>query len=230
MSKKLIGIVGWGMGENSFGATKPYVEYLKNHGRLVILAPDEDIHPDLDLLVLPGGKDLSTHFYKQAPGMFNSDADQFKEYFFVNNLPKYIEAGIPIFGICLGFQQLCVHFGAKMKQHLVYHPTTPSDSRWECVHEVKVAPAYRYLLGEDVSGKKKDTFKSNSLHHQGVAQEDFPSTILDVVGTSDKGTVLEAIKHKTLPIYGVQYHPEEIYDNLAWNMILELLKHEKKNG
>jgi putative glutamine amidotransferase len=222
---KKIGIVGWSTGDNSFGCTKPYLQWLQNFGFVQILLPNKEIINDLDLIVMPGGADVSSHYYKQAPSLHNTNADVFKEYFFKNNLPKYIANGTPIFGICLGMQQLCVHFGATMIQHLHGNHEYSWESRDQLVHQVKVTPDYIDLLLP--KQRTKGTIKTNSLHHQAVATKEFPEC-LDIVATSwdeknpGKG-VLEAVKHKELPIYGVQYHPEEIYDSLSYNMVLQLL-------
>jgi len=106
MGKKLIGIPGWSLGENSFGVQKAYLEYLSNFGQVEILTPNSNIRTDLDLVVLPGGADTMSYNYNQVPSFQNSMADPYKDYFAKVNLPQYINANIPIFGICLGID-LC---------------------------------------------------------------------------------------------------------------------------
>lgn len=104
--KKKIGIVGWNTGENSFGITKPYYDYLSQFGQVHILVPQKGIVEDLDLLVLPGGRDLNPLYYDEVPEVFCDNGDVLKEYFFKQNLPQYIASGTPIYGICLGFRYL----------------------------------------------------------------------------------------------------------------------------
>ena len=87
---KLIGIVGWKVGDNSFGATIQYLEYLSMFGDVDILTPSHKIRKDLDLLVLPGGQDMLSSKYGNAPSYFNSNPDVMKEFFFENNLKDYI--------------------------------------------------------------------------------------------------------------------------------------------
>lgn len=215
MSKKLIGIVGWSTGENSFGVTKPYMNFFSTYGKVVVLGPTDDIVENLDLLVLPGGADISSHFYNQIPFMWNTNPDLFKEYFFVNNLPKYIENNIPIFGICLGMQQICVHFKANMIQNIGNHSTS-LESRSDLVHELCIMQNYVNMFPY-----KKSGYKVNSLHHQAVNFNKFP-TCLDIVAISKKDNFLEIIKHKTKNIWGVQYHPEEIYDDIS-DFIVKML-------
>lgn len=218
MASKKIGIVGWNVGENSFGVTKAYLAYLGYFGQVVVLTPHQDIMPDLDLLVLPGGKDISSFLYGKLPSYFNTDADLMKEFFFQHNLPQYIEAGIPIFGICLGMQQINVHFGGTLIQELGNHPTS-TESRDEIAHD---------LVFSEPWVKRFDKTKVNSLHHQGVNPERLPDCLEIVARSKGKGVeAVEIIRHRRLPIWGVQYHPEEIYDGAAAAIINKLLEYER---
>lgn len=79
--EKQIGIVGWSVGENSFGAGKAYLEFFSNFGEVHILGPSESVLEWPDLIVLPGGLDTPSSRYKQKPSFFNSNSDLFKEYF-----------------------------------------------------------------------------------------------------------------------------------------------------
>lgn len=229
--KKIIGLTGWSTGENSFGVTKPYLEYFSHFGQVEILTPQKGIREDIDLLILPGGKDTNTSNYGQVPGFMNSDPDLFKEYFFKQNLPQYIEAKTPIFGICLGMQQLNVHFGGSLTQHLMYHGFYSSRSRDELVHEVY--PVTNFKDGKWIFSKQKnDVFKVNSMHHQGIYLDqlaDDLSPLLFSEGTNERSQYLvEAFRHNTLPIAGYQGHPEESYCDFATKMINELLNVNKK--
>jgi gamma-glutamyl-gamma-aminobutyrate hydrolase PuuD len=40
--------------------------------------------------------------------------------------------------------------------------------------------------------------------------------------------IVEAFKHKTLPIAGVQWHPEELYDRFSIETVIALLHGEAK--
>jgi len=220
--KKTIAIPGWSTGENSFGVSKPYLEYFSQFGQVEILTPKESI-TNCDLLVLPGGLDTNPLHYNAVPGFYTSNQDVFKEYFFKKNLPQYIEAGIPIFGICLGFQQICTYFGSKLTQHM-YHPY--SDSRDERVHVIKPVRSYDESISTYiVSNEKKSEYKVNSLHHQAVSQYDLANSLTPLYLDEDSYFV-EVVSHKTLPIMGVQYHPEELYCELSAKYIKKLLKTE----
>lgn len=237
-----IGIIGWSTGENSFGVTKPYLRHIGDYGTPVILTPHETPDTTLDMVVMPGGKDTSSWFVDKRPSFYNSDADQFKEYFLHKTLKNYIDAGIPIWGTCLGMQQLCAYFGATITQDLNGHPTTNPEKRWEPAHTLIINPEFKELedtvMGIMNEGKKtkskKEKLEVNSLHHQGIMLDQIGET-LDVIAYSPDD-VVEVIKHPTLPIAGAQCHVEEDW-NLLCNCLFQITlqksprfeAHKKKN-
>lgn len=225
MSK--IGIVGWKTSSDSFGASLPYLNYFSKFGKVKIIMPGDDIDLSLDLLVLPGGMDLNPSSYGEIPGFFTGNTDVFKQHFYDNYLEEYIKAEIPIFGICLGMQQLNCYFGGKLKQNMVYKPY--STNREDLVEELIV---YKDALAMLDSAMKKYNIvggnkKVNSLHHQcvGTLSKDFT-----IVAESKVYRNIEAIIHNSLPIAAVQWHPEELYyDWLADAMIHTLLMKNNEN-
>lgn len=226
------GIVGWKVGENSFGVTLPYLHFLRwLECDVRILTPQMDIHPDLDLVVLPGGKDLPPTNYGQLPDYYNSDPDQFKEAFYNTNLDKYIEAGIPVLGICLGFQQLVVKFGGKLRQNIgAYgHSTSKQEERGELVNTLVFPDRFTKLELNINEGKKAKTIKCCSLHHQGALVSDVPDCF-DIIATDKESKVVEIIRHKTKPILGVQMHPEEDFNDAAVYLIDELINKSPNYG
>lgn len=102
----------------------------------------------------------------------------------------------PILGICLGFQSICHEFDNKVlrlediKHGQVYNviPTTVSD----LFPDVQPFPSVRY----------------HSLY---VEIDTLDVALEPLAYCEDNGSkILMAAKHKTLPFYGVQYHPESI--------------------
>src|SRR5690606_24493591 len=101
------------------------------------------------------GQDVLSHYYDQPPSYFNSNPDQFKEYFFRENLPKYIEAGIPIWGTCLGMQMISLYFGAEIHQHIdVESHGYSSKHPGELVHKLHFTPKYIGLKNKIVGSLK----------------------------------------------------------------------------
>lgn len=230
--KPKIGIVGWSTGDNSFGVTKAYLHHLSYIGDVRILCPKEETDTDLDLVILPGGKDTLTSRYGMVPGFYNSDPDQFKEAFIDINLQNYIDAKIPIWGTCLGFQQLVVFFGGKLTQNIDTGEHGYSDatkSRGELVNKLKFTEKYKKLEASILARYPKiKKIECCSLHHQGVPfKVDKPNhglpDCLDAIAYTEDG-ILEVFRHKELPIAGGQMHVEEDFNPLAMQLIRELIK------
>ena len=79
------------------------------------------------------------------------------------------------------------------KDHYVY---AKKGSRWEKIY------------GE--------RFKVNSFHHQAL---NIIGKNLDVTAFDEESGIPEAIEHSYLPVYGVQWHPERMDNNLAFHNI-----------
>lgn len=224
---KKIGIVAWATGDNSFGVTKPYLDFFSKFGIVIMISPQQtDVIEDLDLLVLPGGRDVAPYRYGQAPGFWTGHPDVYLEHFDTQVLHKYISNNVAIFGICRGLQTLNVFFEGTLKQHLYNHPYSGSD-RKDCVHllNLNLEPFNNsncFKLTKDLTDKTIfSKFRVNSLHHQAI--DDLGKDFSVVAYTKNYNNDVEAIIHNKLPIAAVQYHPEEIHDALSYNLITQLL-------
>ena len=226
MAKKTILVPAWSLGDLSFGVTKTYLSFIQEFGKPKMALPEDDFEP-VDAVLLPGGLDVSPSSYGEYPLFTTSSTDVFKEHFFKNKLPAYIDAGIPVFGICLGMQQLNIHFGGKLCQHLAYHEQ--SSDRGKEAHEIytenTTAIGYKYI------GKEKDKahfLKVNSHHHQAVLRSMLAPDLIPIAYAKNwdnpQDDIIEAFIHRTLPIAGIQYHSEEIFDVLSRILFNRILK------
>lgn len=215
MKRKTIGIPGYKSENGFFGAGSDHLEFISKFGYARIIMPYEEF-VNVDLLYLPGGLDLNPSSYNEVPGFKTTNQDVFKQFFFDKRLKNYIESGVSIFGVCLGFQELAAYFGVKLTQNLIYHPQ--SNGRTEEIHKVHLIDGNGRILAD-----KKSTFSVNSFHHQSVLLKDVNDNIIPtLVSEGDEG-IVEGFRHKSLNIYGVQYHPENIYDNYSKMCIEKLL-------
>jgi para-aminobenzoate synthetase component 2 len=103
------------------------------------------------------------------------------------------EKEIPLFGVCLGHQAIGVAFGATVSRapELLHGKTS------QVIHE-----------GGGVLNNLPSPFTATRYHSLAVE----PATIcdqLEVTGRTESGVVM-SIRHKTLPIEGVQFHPESV--------------------
>ena len=98
----------------------------------------------------------------------------------------------PILGVCLGHQAIGEVFGAKLENlSEVFHGVaTPC-------HIVADEPIF--------TGMERD-FTAGRYHSWVVSRDELPSC-LEVTAESDEGHIM-ALRHKTLNVHGIQFHPE----------------------
>jgi putative glutamine amidotransferase len=223
--RKTIGIVGYTAQENKLlGVQKRYVDYAYNtlNCNVRILSVFDDVDESLDLLILPGGADVNPQRYNQYPHLETGNPNVFFESFDMYHLPKYIEMGTPIFGICRGMQTLAVHFGIPLVQHVPWHEQS-TERPTQPAHELTF---FDTPFADNVVSKKGKTYRSKvtSRHHQHVSYindeyqiiPEFDDHFHAVAAASKDSSVLEVMVHKTLNIVGVQYHPEDNIEVDDW--------------
>ena len=165
-----------------------------------------DLVQRLDGLLLAGGEDLAPALFLQEPlpglGLVVERRDRFEWALIAAALSK----GIPIFGICRGFQLLNVYFGGSLYQDLAtyYNREVPHFSahlgREALVHEVDLEGGS--LLRQCYEEAR---IWVNSLHHQGieVLAGDLQPTARSLEG------LVEGFQHRSASqVFGVQWHPE----------------------
>ena len=150
---------------------------------------------EADLLLLPGGGDVHPRFYGQQING-STDIDEARDGRELALVDEFLRAGKPVVGICRGLQLLNVYFGGTLHQHIWGHAQVCGRDH---LHVVHAAPGLlRALYGA--------RFTVNSAHHQAV---ETLGEGLQVLACAPDGTV-EAIAHKALPVFAVQWHPERL--------------------
>ena len=103
------------------------------------------------------------------------------------------ETRLPLFGVCLGHQSIGQVFGGRVvRAQAVMHGKTSAVS-----HD-----------GTGVFAGLPSPFEATRYHSLVVHPGDLPDC-LAVNATAADGTIM-GLRHKTLPIHGVQFHPESI--------------------
>jgi para-aminobenzoate synthetase component 2 len=103
------------------------------------------------------------------------------------------EAGIPVLGVCLGHQAIAAAFGARV----VRAPELLHGKTSQVLHE-----------GAGVLAGLPSPFIATRYHSLAVDPASVPGE-LEVTGVTAGGVIM-ALRHRELPIEGVQFHPESV--------------------
>jgi anthranilate synthase len=104
-----------------------------------------------------------------------------------------IDKKLPVFGVCLGLQAIGEYFGGHLGQ--LGHPAHGRPSRVQ----VRGGKLMQNLPNEIVIGR----------YHSLYVERDSMPDVLDVTASTEDGVAM-AIEHRTLPVGGVQFHPESL--------------------
>lgn len=104
-----------------------------------------------------------------------------------------LENKLPVFGVCLGVQAIGEYFGGELGQ--LTHPAHGRPSRVL----VRGGRLMRNLPNEIVIGR----------YHSLFVERDSMPEVLNVTASTEDGVAM-AMEHKTLPVGGVQFHPESL--------------------
>ena len=114
-----------------------------------------------------------------------------------------LEHPIPLLGVCLGHQAICETLGGK----ITYAPQL-MHGKQSIVKTDDTSVIFKGLPKELAVAR----------YHSLVADKNMIPETLMVTAVDEKGEVM-AVQHKTLPIYGVQFHPESIMTPQGREMI-----------
>lgn len=120
-----------------------------------------------------------------------------------NNLMVFIDhfsTKIPILGVCLGHQAIVEYFGGTLKKMI-----RPEHGQLS-------------LITHDEKGVFKNCNNPLAIARYHSWCADSLPIILKETARTEEGICM-AIKHQTLPITGVQFHPESILTNLGLRII-----------
>ncbi|MEN9412007.1 MAG: hypothetical protein RIQ92_444 [Actinomycetota bacterium] len=116
------------------------------------------------------------------------------------------EHSIPLFGVCLGHQAIGEAFGATVSRapELLHGKTS-------IVHH----------NGKGVMTNLPSPFTATRYHSLAVEADTVPD-VLEVTSKTDSGVIM-SLRHKSLPIEGVQFHPESVLTEHGHKMLANFL-------
>lgn len=117
---------------------------------------------------------------------------------------------IPVLGICLGFQSLCLHHGAKVEKlqqprhGIVSKPTYPNEDIFHSVKDLETTQYHslRVTLGSP-------TWQDDTCWLPTEACPMLRPLAWDLSDNTN-GPILMSVRHTERPFWGVQFHPESI--------------------
>lgn len=114
---------------------------------------------------------------------------------------------LPILGVCLGHQAMGQHFGASV----IRAPEPVHGKPVEIVHD-----------GKTIFDGIPNSFSAGRYHSLIVDKDEWPDC-LEVSAESPDGLVM-GLRHKTMPVEGVQFHPESILTEHGKKLLHNFLK------
>jgi carbamoyl-phosphate synthase small subunit len=140
----------------------------------------------------------------------NGPGDPERAPYAIREINKLVKTGIPIFGICLGHQLLGLALGAR---------------------------SYKLKFGHRGGNQPvKDLMTGRvevTTHNHGFALKDLPEE-LEVTHINLNDGTIEGMRHKHLPIFSVQYHPEAApgpHDSThLFDRFIELMRDAQAHG
>jgi para-aminobenzoate synthetase component 2 len=171
------------------------VQYLGQLGAEVVVRRNDAVRPaELDSLGVDGV------LISPGPG---TPQDAGESMAFVS---ACAERRLPLFGVCLGHQAIGAVFGAP----IVRAPELVHGKTSEVVHD-----------GTGVLAGLPSPFVATRYHSLAVSEAELPPEIV-VIGRTASGVVM-ALRHESLPIDGVQFHPESVLTQGGHQMVANWL-------
>jgi anthranilate synthase/aminodeoxychorismate synthase-like glutamine amidotransferase len=108
----------------------------------------------------------------------------------VDAIRRYGEGGVPVLGVCLGHQALAAAYGGRVVRGQPVHGKTA-----EVEHDGKTI--FAGLESPLTAGR----------YHSLIVDPDLPENL---VPSAHSGDVIMGLRHRELPVEGVQFHPESV--------------------
>lgn len=116
------------------------------------------------------------------------------------------DAGLPLLGVCLGHQAIAEHFGGRVKRadKPMHGKTSPVS------HD-----------GSGLFAGLPSPFEAARYHSLDVARQGFPDCLI-VNGAAPDGAIM-GLRHRSLPIHAVQFHPESVASQWGHDLLANFL-------
>ncbi len=123
------------------------------------------------------------------------------------------KAALPLLGVCLGHQAIGQHFGGR-----VLRAPLPMHGKLSQVHH----------RGDGLFAGLPSPFKATRYHSLIVDRATLPDCLAVTAETEDG--IIMGLAHATLPIHGVQFHPESIASEHGHQLLANFLQLAGQNA
>jgi anthranilate synthase/aminodeoxychorismate synthase-like glutamine amidotransferase len=128
-----------------------------------------------------------------------------------NDIIRTFGPRLPLFGVCLGHQCIGHTFGAEVVVN------------YRMMHG-KTSPIRHH--GEDLFAGMPNPFNATRYHSLVIKRDTLPAC-LEITAETDEGEIM-GVRHRELPIWGVQFHPESILTESGRLLMANFLKLQKR--
>ncbi|GAO34689.1 anthranilate synthase subunit II [Sulfuricella sp. T08] len=125
-------------------------------------------------------------------------------------LIKEFAGKVPVLGVCLGHQSIGQAFGGK-----IVHATQLMHGKTSMIHH-KDTGVFKGL---------PNPFRATRYHSLVIERESIPDC-LEITAWTEDGEIM-GVRHKTLQVEGVQFHPESILTEYGHEMLANFLKEKR---
>jgi anthranilate synthase/aminodeoxychorismate synthase-like glutamine amidotransferase len=122
----------------------------------------------------------------------------------------YFASRVPVLGVCLGHQAVGSCYGAE-----VIHAPEPVHGKSSDI----------YHNGDRLFDGVASPFGAGRYHSLLLKRDTLPDC-LEVTAETEDGLVM-AVRHRELPVYGVQFHPESVITPCGQRILENFLRGEK---
>ena len=120
----------------------------------------------------------------------------------VEIVDRFARRGTPVFGVCLGHQSIGVAYGGKIvRARSIMHGKT----------------SLMHHEGQGVFAGLPQPFEATRYHSLVIEPESCPD-VLEVTARTDDGEIM-GVRHRDLPVEGVQFHPESILTEVGKRLL-----------
>lgn len=193
-----------------------YAQAVERHGGEAVVLDERTTDSEratafgaMDGLILSGGADVDPARYGR-PARGATDLQPGRDVLEADAWERAQVRGLPVLGICRGFQAINVFSGGALLQHVDGHEGASWGHGTPKSHPVRIAPGTRLARILFPTNARGGVLSVNSYHHQAIRPQDLAGGLIaSALASSPAGDLVEALEAADGRfVFGIQSHPE----------------------